>query len=241
MNDGRRLHVTVNAAMSVDGKIDSVRREGARISSLSDRERVDRLRAACDAVVVGGTTLTRDDPGLVVRSPLLRAERKACGRGENPAKVAIVTKAYIDLSGAFVTAGPARRIIFTTRKTGAAQVRRLEEAGIEVYVDDGERVSLPNSFDSLHRLGARQILVEGGGTLIAALFELELVDELLVYVAPAVLGGAMAPTLADGCGFGPAQARGLKLESAEKFDAGGGVLLRYLVEKGSRYAPGRES
>ncbi len=237
MNGIQAPYVTVNAAMTVDGKIDSVERRGARISSPSDLERVDRLRAACDAVLVGGNTLLRDDPALVVRSPLLRAERKACGRSENPAKVAVVTAADIDLSGDFATAGPARRIVFATRKTNAEKVEKLLQAGMEVFVDDSERVNLVGAFDSLRMLGIERILVEGGGTLIASLFELELVDELCVYVAPAVFGGAEAPTLADGNGLAAGQARRLELESAEKSDTAGGVLLRYLVAKGERYGP----
>lgn len=64
-----RLYVILNVAMTADGKTDTIARRGANISSESDKERVDRLRASSDAVMVGGHTLLGDDLRLVVRSP----------------------------------------------------------------------------------------------------------------------------------------------------------------------------
>ncbi|MBE3118636.1 MAG: dihydrofolate reductase family protein, partial [Candidatus Atribacteria bacterium] len=93
-----------------------------------------------------------------------------------------------------------------------------------------ERVDLVAVFRSLHEAGIRSVLVEGGGTLIAELFRLDLVDELTIYIAPKIFGGNSAPTLADGHGFLPNQAPGLKLESVEKFDNEGGILVHYFVE-----------
>jgi 2,5-diamino-6-(ribosylamino)-4(3H)-pyrimidinone 5'-phosphate reductase len=77
----------------------------------------------------------------------------------------------------------------------------------------------------------RQLLVEGGGTIIAEFFRLGLVDELNLYVAAAVFGGASAPTVADGEGFLPEGAPRLTLVSMEGIDDRGGVLLRYTVKR----------
>ena len=71
----RRPYVLINVAATVDGKIDSVERRGAALSSERDRAHVDGLRASVDAVMVGGRTLLQEDPRLTVRSAELRAER----------------------------------------------------------------------------------------------------------------------------------------------------------------------
>ena len=70
-----RPHILVNVAMTADGKIDSIARKGATISSNRDKTRVDGLRASVDAVLVGGRTLLDEDPKLTIKSAALRAER----------------------------------------------------------------------------------------------------------------------------------------------------------------------
>lgn len=225
-----RLHVHVNAAMTADGKIDTAARKGATISSQADKQRCDRLRADMDAVLVGGRTLVSEDPRLTVKSARLREQRQQRGLDENPAKVGVVSLADLDPGGAFLTAGPARRLIYTTGRTPAEQIARLETAGAQVFVLGEKRVNLPGMMQSLQEQGIRTVMVEGGGTLIAALLRLGLVDEISIFVAPRIFGGASAPTPADGPGFSLQQAPRLRLVSAEKFDPDGGVLLRYTVQ-----------
>jgi 2,5-diamino-6-(ribosylamino)-4(3H)-pyrimidinone 5'-phosphate reductase len=225
-----RPYVLVNVAMSADGKIDSVARRGAAISSPEDKERVDRLRAESDAVLVGGRTLIDEDPKLTVKSPRLRAERRLHGKEENPAKVGIASHADLKPAGDFLTAGPARRLIYTTHKTPARKLKQLEKAGAEIFLLDGEVIDLREVMQSLYALGIRKLMVEGGGTLIAELIRLGLVDELNAYIAPRLFGGASAPTLADGPGFSPEQAPNLELKSVKKFDEAGGILVRYTIQ-----------
>ena len=238
-----RPHIHVNVAMTADGKIDSFARNGAAISSVVDKERVDRLRAEADAVLVGGRTLLAEDPKLTVKSAELRLERLRRGWPENPAKVGVVTEispvgadlrirpgAHTDTPiPQFLTTGPARVFIFTTRRTCSEVLNQLEAAGATVRVAEQERVDLRAVFESLYETGIRSVLVEGGGTLIAELFRLGLVDELTAYIAPRIFGGESAPTLADGPGFLPEQAPGLELVSVENCDEDGGVLIHYRV------------
>ncbi len=237
-----RPRILVNVAMTADGKIDSAARKGAAISSIADKARVDRLRASVDAVLVGGRTLLNEDPKLTVKSAELRAERLRKGWPENPAKVGVVTDVGAALVIApegqgqalplrrFLTSGPAQVYLFTTRCTAPEVLAAFETAGATVHALGQERVDLEVVFRSLHKAGIRSVLVEGGGTLIAELFRLGLVDELTIYIAPKIFGGNSAPTLADGHGFLPNQAPGLKLESVEKFDNEGGILVHYFVE-----------
>src|SRR3954452_23402579 len=85
-----RPYVLINVASTVDGKIDTIERRGAVISGEADRERVQRLRASVDAIMVGSRTLLEEDPRLTVRSEALRAERVARGLTPNPAKVTLL-------------------------------------------------------------------------------------------------------------------------------------------------------
>jgi 2,5-diamino-6-(ribosylamino)-4(3H)-pyrimidinone 5'-phosphate reductase len=215
--------------MSVDGKIDSVARKGITISSTADKARVDRLRAGMDALLVGGRTLLDEDPKLTVKSLALRSERKDAGLEENPIKVGVVSVADLQLDGNFMNAGPARRLIYTTRRTPPDQIRRLENAGAQVFTMGDQRVDCNAMLASLYDQGIRKMMVEGGSTLIAEFFRLDLVDELMLYIAPRIFGGSTAPTLADGPGFLPEQMPLLRLEAADEFDDEGGVSIHYLV------------
>ena len=225
-----RPYVRINVAMTADGKIDSVARRGASISSDADWARVDELRACSDAVVVGGRTLLGDDPHLNVMSPKLRAARVARGLPENPAKVGVVTVAELRPNSRFLTSGPARRLLYTTAHTAPEHIAHLTAAGAEVFILGAEQVDLRAAMASLFDLGMRQVLVEGGGTLIAEVLRLDLADELTIYLAPRIFGGASAPTLADGPGFAPDRAPHLVLDSHEVLDPQGGLVLHYRIQ-----------
>lgn len=214
--------------MSADGKIDTFERHGATISSLHDKERVDKLRAAVDAVMVGGRTLLDENPKLTVKSPELRAEREARGLTPNPAKVGVVSKADLGSESDFLNAGPARIVIFTTQGTSKKQLEFLRARGVEVYLHDTLRVDLPKALSRLKEIGINRLMVEGGATLNFELLRLGLVDELTAYVAPLVFGGESAPTLAAGPGLVRSAAIPLKLVDAQAWDDGG-VLLKYKI------------
>jgi 2,5-diamino-6-(ribosylamino)-4(3H)-pyrimidinone 5'-phosphate reductase len=224
-----RPFVFINVAMTADGKIDTLRRRGAAISSPRDKERVDRLRAQADAVMVGGRTLLDEDPRLTVKSDALRRERLERGLPPNPIKVGVVGKADIPPDSQFLAAGPAKIVIFTTRRTSKHRISLLESFGVDVHFDDSERVNLPDALETLKQMGVKRLMVEGGATLNFELLRLRLVDEVMVYVAPMIFGGANAPTMAGGLGLERTDAISLKLANAEVWEDGG-VLLKYILE-----------
>jgi 2,5-diamino-6-(ribosylamino)-4(3H)-pyrimidinone 5'-phosphate reductase len=223
-----RPFVFINIAMTADGKIDTFERKGSAISSQSDKERVDQLRASADAIMVGGRTLLDEDPKLTVKSELLRAERVTRGLSPNPIKVGIVTKANIKAESNFLNADPTDIVIFTTHRTSKEHLALLKSRHVDVYIDDADKVDLQGALAVLKEIGVERLMVEGGSTLNFELLQLGLVDEVTAYVAPMIFGGESAPTMAAGSGLKRSEAIPLKLVEVETWEDGG-VLLKYQV------------
>jgi 2,5-diamino-6-(ribosylamino)-4(3H)-pyrimidinone 5'-phosphate reductase len=226
-----RPFITINVAATADGKIDTFERRSSAISSVSDKERVDKLRAKADAVMVGGNTLHDEDPKLTVKSESLRTERLAQGRPANPAKVGISSRLHLQPNSIFLTAGTTQIFLFTTSKTAHKQLQMLRSRGAEVFVHDGEKVNPVAMLKTLKDKGVNRLMVEGGARLNFELMRLGLVDELTVFIAPMVFGGESAPGITAGSGLVRGSAIPLKLLGTETWDDGG-VLLRYLFVRG---------
>ncbi len=229
----RRPHVLVNVAMTADGKIDTVERRGTRISSPEDVAAVDALRAEVDAVMVGGATFLAEDPRLTVRDEALVAARVARGAAPQPAKVAIVSQlpAAPSAESRFVHEGGGEVVVCTTERCPDAAIASWRAVGVDVLVAGTDRVDLAVVLEALAGRGIARLLVEGGGTLIAALFALGLVDEFRQYLAPFVVGGTDAPTPLDGPGLlarGESAGR-VELELLDSARLGPGMALRYRV------------
>jgi len=226
-----RPYTFINVAMTADGKIDTFERKGSAVSSARDKARVDELRAAVDGILVGGRTLMDESPKLTVKSEALREGRVQRGLAPNPIKVGVATVADIPLESDFINAGPARVVIFTTSRTSISQLKALRANGVEVFTHDAQhnnepRVNLTLMMQKLKKIGVDHLMVEGGGTMNFELMRLGLVDELMIYVAPMIFGGANAPTLADGLGLTRSDAIALKLINVETHEDGG-FLLHY--------------
>ncbi len=225
-----RPFVFINVAATADGKIDTFERGGAAISSARDKQRVDELRAASDAVMIAGYTLHDEDPKLTLKSEELRRERQSRGLPPNPAKVAVASSLHLQPDCQFLNAGPARILLFTTAQTSPDQLDMLRARGAQVFILPGQRPDLAEVLGVLHNEGVRRLMVEGGATLNFELLRLGLVDEITVFIAPMLFGGETAPTLAGGAGLPRASAISLKLLSSERWEDGG-VLLHYGVKR----------
>jgi 2,5-diamino-6-(ribosylamino)-4(3H)-pyrimidinone 5'-phosphate reductase len=220
----------INVAASADGKIDTYRRAGAMISSVRDKQRVDRLRAESDAVMVGGRTLHDEDPDLTVKSSSLREERRSRGLPENPLKVGVATRLMLNPTCRFLNAGPAKAMLFTTSQTPEEDLRRMRAAGAVVHVLGDQRVDLRQTFLTLKKAGVERLMVEGGATLNFEALRLGLVDEVMIFMAPRIFGGESSPTLAGGAGFEAGAAVELELLDCDRWEDGG-VLVRYRVRR----------
>ncbi|MER5646877.1 dihydrofolate reductase family protein [Streptosporangium sp. NPDC002524] len=132
---GERPYVLLSCAMSVDGYIDDNTPHRLLLSNDEDFDRVDAVRATCDAILVGAGTVRRDDPRLLVRSPERGRERAARGLPPSPAKVTLTATGDLDPGAAFFTAGDAERIVYAAPAAVAKLADRL--GGAAEVVDAG--------------------------------------------------------------------------------------------------------
>jgi 2,5-diamino-6-(ribosylamino)-4(3H)-pyrimidinone 5'-phosphate reductase len=227
------MEVRVNAAMSADGKLSTIRREQIPISGPADFDRVDSLRAEADAVMVGIGTVLADDPHLTVKDADLIATREDRGESGQPARIVTDSRARTPIE-ANILVGNGPTFVLVSEAAPPERVNALESVAT-VIETPGDRVDLDSGLDQLEAEGIDSCLVEGGGELVFSLLEANLVDELTVYVGDIVIGGRDAPTLVDGDGFVDGFPS-LTLEAVERLDTG--VLLSWTVS-GSDRSPRR--
>jgi len=220
------MEVVVNAAISADGKLSSRRREQIAISGPADFDRVDRLRASADAVMVGVGTVLADDPHLTLDVEDRRVQRLRAGRPGHPARVVADSRGRTPMD-ARVLDDLATTYLLVSAAAPEGRREALREAGADIVEAGEERVDLPAALDALDAEGIDRLMVEGGGELLFSLFDAGLVDELSVYVGSTIVGGRDAPTLVDGEGF-VEEFPVLSLTDVERLDDG--VLLGYVVE-----------
>jgi 2,5-diamino-6-(ribosylamino)-4(3H)-pyrimidinone 5'-phosphate reductase len=224
-----RPFVTLNMAMTADGKITSAAREYPSFTSALDRKTMDRLRADSDAVLVGAGTLRADDPPLHIRDPEMRAHRRSLGKPDGLLNVVVTASAGLDPGSRFFRdEHAAGRIVATVEEAPADRLARLA-AHAEVWKIGRERVDLTELLRRLKRRGVERLLVEGGGELNWGFVAADLLDELYVTVAPSLLGGSLAPSILEGDGLGMDDRRRLRLVSCDP--RGDEVYLRWEVER----------
>jgi riboflavin-specific deaminase-like protein len=225
---GTRPRVLVNFAVSLDGKINPAPglRRGLFMMSRGreDFRRMVALRARGQAVLIGASNLRADNPDLAIPADE-RQGRRARGQAE-PLRIVVTS------TGAGITADmrmfdPARggpSIVVHTARMPADARARLSPVAELVELGTGT-VPMGDLLARLADRGVGVLVCEGGGELCAQLFAARAVDELYLTLVPRVLGGALAPTLAGGPGFGPDAIPDGKLASCEPL--GDEIYLRY--------------
>ncbi|HEV8586532.1 MAG TPA: bifunctional diaminohydroxyphosphoribosylaminopyrimidine deaminase/5-amino-6-(5-phosphoribosylamino)uracil reductase RibD [Methylomirabilota bacterium] len=191
----RRPHVTLKAGMTADGKIADVHGAARWITGEAARGEAHRQRSEADAIVVGVTTVLRDDPALTVR----------LGRPwpREPWRVVLDTEARTP-PGAQMIAGatPGRALIAVGETAPAARVAALEAAGaavVKLPAREG-RIAVDALLADLFAREALAVLLEGGGEVHAAFLDAGVVDRVRLFVAPLLLGGRTAPSVVGGPG-----------------------------------------
>ncbi|GAA4862945.1 hypothetical protein GCM10023235_46420 [Kitasatospora terrestris] len=217
-----RPYVLLSAAVSVDGYLDDASPERLLLSGAEDFDRVDELRAGSDAILVGGNTLRRDNPRLLVNSEARRAERVAAGLPAHPLKVTLSASGGLPAALNFWHTGGAK-VAYTT--DAAAPRLGAELAGLADVVGVGSRVGLGAVLDDLGARGVRRLMVEGGGSVHTQFLAEGLADELQLAVAPLLVGQADAPRFLGTADYPGGPRHRMRLLEART--VGDVVLLRY--------------
>lgn len=177
---GRPL-VTLKLAATLDGRIAT--RSGASrwITGAPARRMVHRLRDQTDAVMVGAGTVRADDPQLTCRLP----------RGRDPLRVVVDGRLRVPLAARVLTNESARGTLLATVINKGRKLETLRRRGVAVEVLPGRAgvLSLRRLLERLAARGVHSVLIEGGAALAAAALRERVVDRLLLFIAPKLIGG----------------------------------------------------
>ena len=180
----KKPFVVVKAAMSLDGKIATRTGDSKYITAKEAREFVHQLRAEYDAVMVGINTILKDNPQLTVRH----------AKGRNPIKIVVDTKLKIPLTSDVIKNEPTRLIVATSKKAPKAKIKKLKQKGVHVLVINlaKGRIDLKELMDELGKKEICSIMIEGGAELNAESIKAGIVDKILVFISPKLIGEGLA-------------------------------------------------
>ncbi len=218
--------------MSIDGYLDSATVKRLPLSNDADFDRVDAVRATCDAILVGASTVRNDNPRLLVRSPARRDERLARGLRPSPIKVTVTGQAQLDACANFFVAGDTEKVVYCA--SAALDDARDRLGSVATVVDGGQPVEMCRVSEDLFARGVQRLMVEGGGTVHTQFLTADLADELHLVVAPFFIGDSRARRFVNDGRFPWNPHRRATL--AEVRQIGDVVLLRYALS--SRFCAG---
>lgn len=182
---------TVKLASSLDGRTAASTGDSKWITSAQSRRLVHRVRKATDAVMVGSSTVMKDDPELTVRLV----------KGRDPLRVIVDSSFRVPLDAKALRiptqTGARPPIVFTTGKADKSKIKAARMAGVDVVVvrRSAEGVDLLAVSAELARRGVLSVLVEGGGTLAASFIREGLADKLMIFYGPLMIGSDGFPSV----------------------------------------------
>jgi diaminohydroxyphosphoribosylaminopyrimidine deaminase / 5-amino-6-(5-phosphoribosylamino)uracil reductase len=192
----KRPFVLLKVAASLDGKIATVTGESRWITNERSRLLVHQLRDQVDAVMVGINTVLRDDPLLTTRLP--------GGGGRDPMRIIVDSRLRLPCEARVLTASTtAWTLVATTPEAPREKRLQLEAAGAKILVieGDGPGVPLGSLMEQLGGMQVTSIVLEGGGELHSSALHAGIVDKVLYFIAPKLIGGRAAPPAIGGEGF----------------------------------------
>ena len=192
----QRPFVVLKSAISIDGKIATASGESQWITSKPSRLKGHEVRAQVDAILVGVGTVIQDDPALTVRLP----ERQ----NEDPIRIVVDSSGRTPLHAKiFNPDSNARTLIAVTESAPLKKIEALKCAGADVLTikEEGGRVCLRALMRALGRREITSVLIEGGGEINAAALHAGIVDKVMFFIAPKLIGGKDAPGAIGGRGI----------------------------------------
>lgn len=224
LNDGfiffhqkKRPLIVLKSGQSLDGKIATVTGESKWITGSLARIDVQRLRMSCDAILVGSETVVKDNPSLTVRAKKLKI---------NPLRIVLDGRGRLDPSYQIfdTNEGQYPTLWVTGQRTSKTRISDMKSRGVEVLIIPGVKgiLDLSALINELTQRYIRSILVEGGSKIQGSFLEAGLVDKVVVYIAPKLIGGESAPVTCGGNGI-------------SKLDSAMSLYNTQLIQLGSDY------
>jgi len=202
VRSSRLPFVSINMAMTVDGKIATANRAVTTFGSPRDHEHLLTLRATADAVMAGARTVDSAAINLGPGPARFRRLRVKNGLKEYNLRIIVSGSGSLDLKAEIFKHRFSPIIILTTGRASRTKLGQLRAIADEVMVFGRHEINFRAALHHLHRRwSVRHLLCEGGGELNDALFRSGLVDELHLTICPQIIGGRKAPTIADGRGL----------------------------------------
>jgi len=215
----KKPFVILKTAMTLDGKIATSTGDSKWITSKESRAYVHELRDRVSAIMVGINTVIRDNPMLTAR-----LEHKI---GNDPIRIIVDSKGVIPVdSKVFNKDSNAGVIVATTSEIDKDKERWLIENGVKVIKAESKdrRVDLVKLTQELYKLEIDSVLLEGGGTLNASALDSGIVDKVMFFIAPKIIGGKDAITPVEGRGI-PVMSEAIKLKDVSLSKFGEDILL----------------
>lgn len=211
-----RPHVILSAAISIDGKI-ATRIGDSKLSSKKDKIRIHKLRSTVDAILVGKNTVHRDDPLLTVRYV----------KGKNPIRIILDSNGTIGINSKILqTSSKIPTIIAVSKKISKSNLQKLKKFPVEIIMTGENSVNIKSLMNNLNKRKIKTVLVEGGGTVNWQFIQNNLFDEILITIAPFIIGGTDAITFVQGRGFDKiTQSPRLRLNVIKKLE--NSLILHY--------------
>ena len=222
---GERPYTLLSCGMSIDGYLGGAEPRRLTLSNEADFDRVDDVRASCDAILVGAATVRSDNPRLLIRSKRRQGERIARGQAPSPIKVTVTAKVELDACADFFTAGDSEKLVYCA--TPSLTHARRQLGPVATVIDAGQPVEMTRITEDLSGRGVQRLMVEGGGQVHTQFLTHNLADELQLVVAPFFVGDSRAQRFVSDGSFPWNSDRRAKL--AEVRQMGDVVLLRYAL------------
>lgn len=184
--------IILKAAATLDGKLATRNGESQWITGEVSRRFVHRLRNEVDGVVVGIGTVLKDDPMLTAR----------VREGRDPYRIVFDSRLRIPGNAKVIDLSPSKTIIATTEMAPRDKIERLQNKGVRILVSDSKsgKVDLKSSLLKLAELGMMSLLLEGGSQLSGAFLDQRLIDKVLLFLSPKLIGDPEAPGIFSGLG-----------------------------------------
>lgn len=212
-------HVSINVAMTADGKLAPANRHFTPFTSKRDQDMMLELRAEFDAVMSGARTVDTGEVTLGTGGEKWRKKRRSLGLKEEHIRVIASGSGTLDPKAhIFTSKRPTSPIIILTTERAGKRLPALQKAADAVHVSRGKELDFREALLWLRKSwGVKRLLCEGGGAINGGLFLADVVNEVYLTIAPVILGGCDSPTMADGDGFTKlADALPLKLKRLQR-------------------------